>query len=376
METLLAKAPLGLAILGRDYRYLRISESLAAMNGRTVEEHLGRHPSEVVGDHYWSYLRPLFERAMGGEEVLNQEVVASPHWDPGRRHHYRFSYYPLRVDGEIVGVGIVVHDVTDQQEAKAELQAAYEREHRIAEVLQRSLLRRPPEGAWPGLAVELLYKAARAEALVGGDFYDALSLPDGRVALIVGDVSGKGLVAAERTAEVKYTLRAMLRDGGACDPAAAVARVNRALCRDADPASSGFAFVALTLAFVDPVNGDGSVTVAGMEPPLVVRAGGAAHDVLSAPALPLGVDGAAEYGCLPFSLGPGDLLLLATDGLTEARAGSALMGYEAVAAAACAAAACPDLSEVGRRVLARAEEFAGGKLQDDACLLLARREPA
>jgi sigma-B regulation protein RsbU (phosphoserine phosphatase) len=77
---------------------------------------------------------------------------------------------------------------------------------------------------FPAWRSSRFYEAALAEAQVGGDFYDALPLGDGRAAFVVGDVSGKGLEAAAYTAEIKIVLRAFLRETG--DPGAALERLN------------------------------------------------------------------------------------------------------------------------------------------------------
>ena len=276
-------------------------------------------------------------------------------------------------------------DVTEQRRtqrelarAYADLQAAFDREHRIAESLQRSLLNKPPCQALQGLEVETLYRAAWDEAQVGGDYYDVFALDGGRLALVVGDVSGKGLAAASRTAEIKFSLRAYLREHG--DAAAALERLNAFLCSaqelgdDADGADEYF--VVLTLAIVDTATGDATVAVAGAEPPLVLRPGGAAEEV-RARGLPLGVSTKAAYQSLALTLGPGDLLLIATDGITEARRGREFLGLDGLARLAQDSlsrtpeqAALPGVAEA---ILAGAQEFAGGRLHDDVCLLLAHR---
>ena len=110
------------------------------------------------------------------------------------------------------------------QTHEAELADALRREHLIAETLQRSLLSAPAEDAFPGLRIQTEYEPAWREALIGGDFYDALSLGGNTVALVVGDVTGKGLEAATHTAEVKYALRAILREHP--HPAQALGRLN------------------------------------------------------------------------------------------------------------------------------------------------------
>ena len=106
----------------------------------------------------------------------------------------------------------VMRDDTARKEEEERLAQAYAQERQIAATFQRALLPEIAEDAFPGLAVATLYEAAWAEAQVGGDFFDAFALDGGRVALVVGDVSGKGLAAAAHTAEVKYALRAFLRE--------------------------------------------------------------------------------------------------------------------------------------------------------------------
>ncbi len=135
-----------------------------------------------------------------------------------------------------------------------ELRRLYAREKRIAETLQRSMLIKPQAAAFAGLEVEPVYEAAWDEAQVGGDFFDAFALPDGKVALVVGDVSGKGLVAAAHTAKVKFALRVYLRESPS--PSEALSRLNEYLqdTQDLDGADRD-TFVALALAIVDQASG-------------------------------------------------------------------------------------------------------------------------
>ncbi len=209
-----------------------------------------------------------------------------------------------------------------------ELRRRYNHEKRIAETLQRAMLLRPSEGQFPGLSIEPIYVPAWAEAEVGGDFYDAFALPSGEVALVVGDVAGKGLAAAARSAEVKYALRVYLRESPS--PSEAVTRLNNFLCdvQRIDRRMSD-AFVALAAAVIDPSTGQTRITQAGLEPPLVRRVNGQVETVEQG-AMPLGITGDAEYRDHTLRLFPGDLLLLLTDGITEARSGREFFGYDGV----------------------------------------------
>jgi len=102
----------------------------------------------------------------------------------------------------------------------------YQREHRIADTLQRSLLAESTRVH--GLEAGRVYRSATEHVRVGGDFYDIYPLPDGRASVAIGDVSGKGLRAASVTALVRNTLRAYALDG--LEPHEVMSRANEVLC--------------------------------------------------------------------------------------------------------------------------------------------------
>jgi serine phosphatase RsbU (regulator of sigma subunit) len=255
----------------------------------------------------------------------------------------------------------------------AELRAAYERERRIAQVLQRPLLLKVAEDAVPGLFLATLYAPAWDEADVGGDFLDVFPLPNGHVALVVGDASGKGVEAAAHNTHVKDVLRAFLREDPD-HPGSVLARVNNVVCdtlQAMDPADLE-TFIVLALLVVAPLIGEVIYASAGAEPLLVVRSSGEAVAV-ERPALPLGIEMDTRYGDAPVRLEPGDTALLVTDGITEARRGGELLGYEGMVQLAQQSLRAPSLQAAGEAILAGARAFAHGSLSDDACLILARR---
>ena len=261
--------------------------------------------------------------------------------------------------------------IQELQVHEAQLAEDLRHEHQIAETLQRSLLSAPAEDAFPGLRVQTEYEPAWKEALVGGDFYDVVALGEGRVALVVGDVTGKGLAAATHTAEVKYALRAILHEHPA--PTSALSRLNSFLAQP-QPGGAGPPLVAVALAVVDARTGEAWVASAGAEHPLVLRASGSAEEIRAGGML-LGTLRGTEYEAQAVRLGPGDSLLLVTDGLTEARRGAEFFGYEGLTRAAQRAQAA-GAGRLGEAIIADAKGFTGGTLHDDVCLLLVRREPA
>jgi putative methionine-R-sulfoxide reductase with GAF domain len=229
---------------------------------------------------------------------------------------------PLTLEGKVIGVlhvssgelsrfgeddlGLLVPAAERAALAIARAQVV-ERERRIAETLQRSLL---PQSL---PTIEGLELAARflpgAGVEVGGDWYDALPLPSGELAVVIGDVAGKGLRAATLMGELRAGLRAYAIEGGA--PMETLARLNRLALRS-------FQMATVLLMHVAPDHGRVVYGSAGHLPPLLLAADGSARFLRDGASTPLLVlredvaDGVAE-------LAPGDALVLYTDGLVERR---------------------------------------------------------
>jgi serine phosphatase RsbU (regulator of sigma subunit) len=267
--------------------------------------------------------------------------------------------------------------------AHHELNKRYQREHRVAQVLQEALLSAAPADAFPGLTIRTEYEPAWDEALVGGDFYDIRTLDDDRTALVVGDVTGKGLAAATYTAEVKFALRAFLHEYP--EPGAAMGRLNDFLVEHSrrNPWANS-ALVAVCLATCDTATGVVRLACGGTEPPLLMRydpATGAvtAEEVQSHGPL-LGIIPGHVFPTTDLHLAPGDILMIFTDGITEARQRRSrdMLGYERVIEVT---------SEILRQqhgamdpvvsgLVAEAKRFSGGRLQDDVCLIAIQRSGA
>jgi PAS domain S-box-containing protein len=119
LDTLQSTAPIGFGFVDREFRIVRINETLAAVNGAPLEQHLGRTVAEVVPE-IWAQVEPVYRRALLGEAVLNVPIKGETAADPGAAHHWLGSYYPVRLADEIIGVGIVVVDVTERTRSEAE----------------------------------------------------------------------------------------------------------------------------------------------------------------------------------------------------------------------------------------------------------------
>ncbi len=282
-------------------------------------------------------------------------------------------WFHVRVFPTQEGASLYANDITDRKDAEAVLKAAYERERRIAETLQQTLVHTPAPSGYSGLQIETFYEAASDEAAIGGDFFDVFTYDRGKIALVVGDVSGKGLGAATLIAEVKFALRTILREAGS--PEAALPRLNDFFCEA--QAQGDFASdnqVVLSLATFDPDTGSLSYVTAGGEPLLLLRADGTA-EVIGANGLLLGVMANVAYTASSAQVAPGDTFLMVTDGLTEARRDGRLFGFETLQAQAVQLLPSGTLREFGQALLDSARHWTGGAFGDDICLLLARCPP-
>lgn len=185
-------------------------------------------------------------------------------------------------------------------------QERLEQELRTAHFIQRSLLPKNMP-VLPGWQITPYYQPARE---VGGDFYDVLPFDDGRLGLIIGDVSGKGVPAALVMAITITMLRTVVR--GMASPGEALARVNDLLIAENPPRM----FVTCFYALLDPGSGRLRFANAGHEVPYRRSSDGVSE--LRATGMPLGLMPGSSYEEVEALLSPGDSLLFYTDGLVEA----------------------------------------------------------
>jgi serine phosphatase RsbU (regulator of sigma subunit)/anti-sigma regulatory factor (Ser/Thr protein kinase) len=189
------------------------------------------------------------------------------------------------------------------------LSELYEHERRIARRLQDAALPREFPKI-PGIAFDAYYRAGSDQAQIGGDWYDAVRLPDGRVVLSVGDVSGSGLDAAVTMANVRQILRGVAHVHA--DPAIMLDAADRALQGD-----SGDRIVTAFVGVFDPVTSLLTYASAGHPRPLLRDESGTVRE-LRGDGLPLGVAGRLSRSAEVVHVPPRGLLVLYTDGLTEA----------------------------------------------------------
>ncbi|GHA88074.1 SpoIIE family protein phosphatase [Streptomyces termitum] len=237
------------------------------------------------------------------------------------------AYLPLIAQARPIGaLGFLYSDKTGFSEDERTLLVAlgssiaqslqramlYEQEHDLAEGLQQAMLpRRIPDV--PGTRIAVRYRSARLGRDVGGDWYDVIPLPGGRVGAVIGDVQGHDTHAAAVMGQLRIVLRAYAAEGH--PPATVMARASVFLHElDTDR------FATCTYAETDPRTGIVQVVRAGHVDPLIREPDGTCRRVPVEGGLPLGLSaefGRADYPVTALELQPGRTLMLYTDGLVE-----------------------------------------------------------
>lgn len=259
---------------------------------------------------------------------------------------------------------LLIEAAAAQTRTSVTLAQFLQREHNIAERLQEALRPVLPESV-PGLDLDYFYRPALAEASIGGDFFDIFLVRDDCVALVVGDLSGKGLAAASQIATVRNMLRFALYQGKALSEA--IRGLNEVIV--AHNLLQGFA--TLFIALYSPQTGVLTYVSCGHETALLRRKNNTIEEM--EPTGPvLGAFDSADFQQETTNLFPGDALLMFTDGLSEAGRGRHdFLGADGIAKlAADVPAACPAsvyITDIVRGV----EAHNRGTFHDDQCLVAA-----
>lgn len=256
---------------------------------------------------------------------------------------------------------LVLLEVADRLSLKRDLEVARE--------IQQAML---PDGTWSGAGVEA-YGLTKPANTVGGDFYDILPQPDGRVIVALGDVAGKASPAALLMALLLAMLRTLVDERLA--PAALVSRLNIQVARHAPPSR----FITLFLASYDPATGSLHYVNAGQTPPLLRRESGT-FERLTTGGIALGMFEGSTYEAGEAQLDPGDALVMYSDGITEAEnpAGDPFdeAGLERTLALHAGTLQTHSAAVIGRAVFDAVEHHRrDSRLADDLTVLVLSRLP-
>jgi serine phosphatase RsbU (regulator of sigma subunit) len=239
----------------------------------------------------------------------------------------------------------------------------YQQQAGFADAMQRSLLPAAPP-VLAGVEIGSVYESS-ARLEVGGDVYDYTTLPDGRVAVVVGDVTGKGIDAAADMAMTKFVFRSLAREHP--EPGDFLGSVNEVVV---DEVGEG-KFVTMVYVTVDGQTGELACASAGHPVPRLVRPDGMVLE-LAGSGLALGIARDQVYAEARETLEPGSAIVLFTDGVTEARRDGELFGHARLdrLLAENRELRATDLAQA---VVDGARAFAGGELSDDSAVVVVKR---
>jgi len=239
----------------------------------------------------------------------------------------------------------------------------YQQQKQFADTMQRSLLPQSvPELA--GLELGAAYESS-AHVEVGGDVYDFMELPDGRLAVTLGDVTGHGIEAAADMAMAKFVFRSLAREHP--EPGSFLHSTNDVVVGEIAAGKC----ITMVYVVIDPRTGGVAVAGAGHPAPRILAADGSVSP-LEAHGLVLGVELGQTYEEVHATLQSGDAVVLYTDGVLEARRAGELYGPERLDRVLSERAALPP-AELAQAVLDDCRAFARGELADDCAVVVVRR---
>ena len=306
------------------------SDGIMDYGNSALSRYIGEPADNMYGERWSAFVheedrRPMMDRwrrSLRTGQTFEQKFRL-------RRHDGVFRWFLARASairdasGQVIRWFGTATDIDDQVRSTARLRESerryralalenarlYEREHRVSVALQAaSLPKEVPDVPW--LSMDAVYIPGSADAQIGGDWYDAFRLPDGRIVFSIGDVAGSGLDAAVTMSNMRQIIRGTAQVHA--DPVLMLNAADRAL-RLEDPNRFVTAFVAV----LSPVTGILAYASAGHVPPFIRRADGSV-EILDFCDPPLGLRERHALETAHTELSEGDIVLFYTDGLVEA----------------------------------------------------------
>ena len=302
--------PQELGVTERSLRESRVRPELRAVPARVARTGVSERVSniaEIAEDPFSDPKYRMFLKNVVAGTSLRQAVVV-----------------PMRLHGRTLGILSVaapdgrafsdddmrlLEELGRRAASALENAQSYERHQQALELMQRALLPSVVPNV-PDYAFDVVYTPGDDEALIGGDWYDAFMMPDGRIAVSIGDVTGRGFMAAVLMGKVRHSLSAL--SFYETDPVLLLDGADKALRRRTEDA-----IVTAFFGIIDTEKQTFTYATAGHPPPFLKRKDGSVL-MLPCHGLPLGLRYGVE-GASPVTIGfgPDDVLLLYTDGLTE-----------------------------------------------------------
>lgn len=378
LQAVLDQLPLGVLVAEADGEISSASVESRRMLGDATDlaPAVAPEPGRYTGHHGdgralaladW----PLARSLRRGEVVSDEEIVIRR--PDGTEAVMLARSTPIRGDdGDVTAAVVVFSDITQRKAAERELGEARERLAELATTLQSSLL--PPElPIVKGIEFGAAYSPAGEGLEVGGDFYDVYEHRDGEWVMVIGDVMGKGAEAATVTSLARHALRTVaLR---ARRPSTMLTVLNQALLSE----GAGRRFCTVATAVLTQIDGGAqlSLGLGGHPRPFLVRASGHVQPI-GQPGTLMGVLPVVQLTDVDVDLGPGDIVVLFTDGVTEAHVGDDFLGedglrrvLERLARGGTSGLSAPHLAHEVQEEALRFQ----GELKDDLAVLVVKVLP-
>ncbi|HEY3297933.1 MAG TPA: PAS domain S-box protein [Armatimonadota bacterium] len=307
---------------------------------------------------------PLARSLAHGESLRNVELVVRR--TDGTEVSVLVNSAPIRdQNGLVIAAVATLTDITEIFQLRRQVEKALERERYYSHMLQRALLPTIPSRIG-GYRTANIYLPAFASREIGGDFYDMFETKDGRIGILIGDVSGKGLEAASFAASTRNTIHAFAHE--MTSPAEVLTHANSVLYTIHE--AFGL-FVTVFLVLIDIESGEIRYSGAG-HPPAAIHHTDSRVEFLDFGDPPIGLFSAFGFSEKRCRIDPGEKIILYTDGITEARHDSEMFGTEGIENI---------LRTYGHRspdnlvikLVEAATSWANGQLRDDTAVLVVER---
>lgn len=371
LQTILDTAPVGIVVVQADGEISYTSEGALRILGSPAVGIVGQPESSPYRLFHTDSTRmgstefPLHRSLRHGESIRDLEMIIQR--PDGERICVIANCSPIRDgSGNVTSAVGIFTDVTKMSELRREVERNLEREVHFSQMLQQALLPTIPDSL-SGYSAASIYIPAFASREIGGDFFDLFETEDGKIGMLIGDVSGKGLEAAAFAAEARSIIHAFAYE--LSSPAEAITHANSVLA--AIQQTNGL-FVTVFLVIADPRTGRFKCCGAG-HPPAILQHPDGRIELAPFGDLPMGVQHDYIFHERECHFEIGSRIILYTDGITEARQMGEMFGIDGIEQVLRKSLGMEPKAVI-EAIVGAAQEWAGDHLRDDTAVMIIKQQ--